>query len=709
MQAVLDGIGAHPYVMLAIVFAIALAESLAVVGTLVPAGIVMFAAGALVGAGALDGWLTLGIAALGAAAGDALSYELGRRYHEDVRGWWIESGHETTLVRGERFVEQHGGKSILLARFFAPVRAVVPLLVGVTRMRRGKFYAINVASALLWSPAHIVPGMLFGASAQLAEAVSARLAVLLLVVVALIWLTVKLTHAGVQRGVPLVESGVRWALQRLRRRHPPLAERLFVILDPAAPDFRTIAILALLLAGSGWLFIVIMHDVVAQASLVRADAAVYIFLQGLRTPPVDRLMAGITELGSARVRLSVAAIVGAGLITARCWRTAGYWVITVGAAEGVMTLLKLAIGRSRPPGLGLYAGVDQFSFPSGHATGSIVIYGFLAFLLALRQGSIARRRIAVIAAIAIVLLGFSRLYLGAHWLSDVIGGWSLGLTWIAIIALVYTHRRVSEGVKAKTVGGLAMVAFLASGTWVMIQDFRAELARYAPAVNVRFFTPDRWSDTGWQQLPRRRAEMGGDEAEPFPLQWAESRVAIQGTLVRAGWQPAPAWSARSALLWLSPQTPIAELPVLPKFAGGESSELAFIAPDPKLPATRTVLRLWRSHYLWVNPANASNEPIWYGALYQETFQRPGHLVTIGITSGFPDAAAIAHSLPAGLKTLIRPMAQAGATQQVLLVLPDDLAGLHRLRLRVPNIRSDTDACSESGPDGLPRSLICTAT
>src|ERR1700687_5812902 len=130
MHAWLVSLGAHPDLVLAVVFGVACAESLAVIGTFVPAGLVMFAAGALIGAGALNGWATLAVAALGAVAGDGISYELGRRYHREVRAWCAAEGPEASYARGERFVQQHGGTSIVLARFFAPVRAIVPLVVG---------------------------------------------------------------------------------------------------------------------------------------------------------------------------------------------------------------------------------------------------------------------------------------------------------------------------------------------------------------------------------------------------------------------------------------------------------------------------------------------------------------------------------------------------------------------------------------------------
>jgi membrane protein DedA with SNARE-associated domain len=240
MHAWLASIGAHPGLVLATVFGVACAESLAVVGTFIPAAVVMFAAGALIGAGVLDGWVTLGVAALGAVAGDGISYELGRRYAGEVRTWWVEKGHEATWKRGERFVEKHGGKSIVMARFFAPVRAIVPLVVGAAHMPRRKFYPINAASALAWSPAHIGPGIVFGASAQLAEAVSGRIAVMLLLLAALLWLIVRLTRVAIRRGMPLARIGAQRAMKRLGRRHPRLATRLAGIVGPDQPASSTL-------------------------------------------------------------------------------------------------------------------------------------------------------------------------------------------------------------------------------------------------------------------------------------------------------------------------------------------------------------------------------------------------------------------------------------------------------------------------------------
>jgi membrane protein DedA with SNARE-associated domain/membrane-associated phospholipid phosphatase len=671
MHALLNDIAIHPHWVLLAVFLAAFVESLVLIGTLVPAGLVMFTAGALIGAGALNVWLTLSIAAIGAVAGDGLSYEVGRKYYERLRTWQFVKRRTTIIDRGEQFFQRHGGKSILFARFFAPVRAVVPVIAGIAHMPRTRFYAVNVGSALAWSPAHILPGVIFGASIQLAEAVSGRLALILIMMAGFVWLTTWVMRVGIRTGLPIIKSSrdrlLQWANRQASGRFTRLEGWMSYFLAPRRPESQILLVLTLLLVGSSWLFLGIMEDVITSDPLVGADAAIFHWLQGLRTSPVDHLMVAITELGGAGVLWVVALTVLGWFVAWRCWRTAGYWVITTAFAQILVKLLKWTIGRPRP--LSLYNGVEQYAFPSGHATSSMVIYGFLAFLIARRQPPLIRMSTAVIAVVGIVLIGFSRLYLGAHWLSDVLAGWSIGLAWITWMAIVYTHQQVKEDLHPRILAALTAVALLLGSTWTMHEQFSADLTGYAPTAKIKAVTLDQWTRTEWRQLPQQRTEISGDNEEFFPLQWADSATTLQRRLTLAGWQPAATWSMPAALLWLAPGTEVKNLPVLPKYDQGKSSELAFVALDPVRPLTRMILRLWQSDYLLEDSVHQDRIPIWYGALYQEKLQRPWHLFTLGSTANLPDASLISHLLQVDMRTAVLPKTQNGLFRQVVLVLP----------------------------------------
>lgn len=108
-----------------------------------------------------------------------------------------------------------------------------------------------------------------------------------------------------------------------------------------------------------------------------------------------------------------------------------YLVASFLGAEAVNLVLKLAFARARPELDHPFVNLHTYSFPSGHATVSVAVYGALALLLARRISS-WRARALIVAATALMvgLIGFSRLYLGAHFLSDVLAGFDAGFTWL---------------------------------------------------------------------------------------------------------------------------------------------------------------------------------------------------------------------------------------------------------------------------------------
>lgn len=145
-----------------VVFGVALAESLAIVGVLVPGVVILFGAGTLIGAGVLDFWSMCAWAIAGAVIGDSLSFWLGHHFEYLTERWRWFRLHPDHLQRGVEFFRRYGDLSIALGRFFGPLRAIVPLVAGLMRMSPRRFLVANVLSALVWAPAYLMPGMLVG-------------------------------------------------------------------------------------------------------------------------------------------------------------------------------------------------------------------------------------------------------------------------------------------------------------------------------------------------------------------------------------------------------------------------------------------------------------------------------------------------------------------------------------------------------------------
>jgi len=254
------------------------------------------------------------------------------------------------------------------------------------------------------------------------------------------------------------------------------------LVDAKRQGLRLPLLATLVILGSAWLFLGVLEDVATGDRLVDVDVTVHGVLQKLRTPWMDSAMVAATELGDVQVLLPVILASLAWFVWRRLWRTSLYWFAAVGVAEVLVKVLKLALHRPRP-GL-FYNGVDSFAFPSGHATMSVVTYGFLAFLICRNQRAPVRLLIATTTASGIALIALSRMYLGVHWASDVIAGASFGLAWIGALAMAYSYgtggdRGADGDVKPNQLAIVVVAALLVSGAWHMTQRHARDSVRYA--------------------------------------------------------------------------------------------------------------------------------------------------------------------------------------------------------------------------------------
>ncbi|MDX2202728.1 MAG: phosphatase PAP2 family protein [Hyphomicrobiaceae bacterium] len=191
------------------------------------------------------------------------------------------------------------------------------------------------------------------------------------------------------------------------------------------------ASLAVMLVSALLSVLLRQHPLAFDAWLLRAfrtsaDLAVPVGSRALQIAIRD-----ITALGGVLVLALLVAIVAVFLMLKRHWHTAV--AVVASAALGVLAsqLLKALVGRSRPDVVPQLVPELSGSFPSGHAMMSVIVYLTLGTMLARLEDDRAVRRFLIGTAIAITIaVGMSRIYLGVHWPSDVLGGWSLGALWV---------------------------------------------------------------------------------------------------------------------------------------------------------------------------------------------------------------------------------------------------------------------------------------
>jgi undecaprenyl-diphosphatase len=163
------------------------------------------------------------------------------------------------------------------------------------------------------------------------------------------------------------------------------------------------------------------------------------WVQSWRHPDTTAFMEAVSLLGKSWLMIGLGAVVALGMY----WANRRREFLAAAGTLGILILspiLQLLVDRSRPPAdlVGINAPFGGFSFPSGHAYQSFVFYGFLIFLASvLVERTWPRRAVQAFLALLILAIGVSRVYLGAHWPSDVLGAYLLGGSFLALLLRRY--------------------------------------------------------------------------------------------------------------------------------------------------------------------------------------------------------------------------------------------------------------------------------
>lgn len=173
------------------------------------------------------------------------------------------------------------------------------------------------------------------------------------------------------------------------------------------------------------------------------DLTVRAAIHKYASPALTTVMKGVTWLGSGQVLLPSVLCLLAIFLLRGMGREARLLIVTMAGAGVLDTVLKLSFHRARPAPFFGISPLDTYSFPSGHALVSFCFYGLLAELIALRQKRL-RWLIWTLAGIIVALIGFSRIYLGVHYPSDVIAGYIAALFWMGAVRAVAERRKTAQ-------------------------------------------------------------------------------------------------------------------------------------------------------------------------------------------------------------------------------------------------------------------------
>jgi membrane protein DedA with SNARE-associated domain/membrane-associated phospholipid phosphatase len=437
-----------------IVTVFAFLETGAFVGLVVPGETLVVLAGAVAGQGETSIVLTIALVWVAAFLGDSVSYLIGAKLG---RGFVLRHGEKLRISR-ERFAqvegyfERHGGKTILVGRFIGLVRALAPFIAGSSGMRYAALVPYSILGTGLWAATFSLLGYFASQSIERVVEASERVvfgfglfvAIVVAAIVAVRWLR---QAENRQRAARWMESKPGLGgLVSLGRRLGPQARFLWGRLTPGGLGLEFTAPVAALAVGA-YVFVgyaVILGDNPAATATDRAAREV---VAQISMGWLDSVAKVVTWFGSAGVTVVVGAVAALVLALRR------HWVETAVVALAMATLLLLVpetkelVDRPRPTG-GLVDAGGQ-AYPSGHAAYS-VLYAWLAVTLAvrLRAGPGSGGALIVAGLVVSAAIGLSRVYLRVHWLSDVNGGWGLGVAafsfWAALAVLVMHFRHNSR-------------------------------------------------------------------------------------------------------------------------------------------------------------------------------------------------------------------------------------------------------------------------
>jgi membrane protein DedA with SNARE-associated domain/membrane-associated phospholipid phosphatase len=419
-----------------IVYLVVMLECQPLLGLFMPGETLVVASGFLARSGVFDLKLLIVVIAAAAVIGDTIGFELGRRLG---RGWLQHYGpwfgvRETHLVKVDGYFLRHGGKSVFFSHFLHLLRALMPFMAGASGMPYLRFALYNTLGCILWAAVFAALGYFFGQSWELIHRWAGRAAavlgafVLFLVLLGSIWGWIIRNEMEIRR---------RWQKFLLRPRVANLLGHVTNVIELLCRKLTPAGYLALhLVAGAflivafSWSFGAIASNATSHHYLLSADHKILFWFQEHSTQPLVDFAKKISYFGSSTF-LTVSSVV---VVLFLFWRGRRYRLLLLIAtmAGGAVVCVFLRISHwSLPLPENPLAMLPSESFPSWHAMGSTLFYGLLAAFVGTSVTTLRWRAFTFLfASVVILLITLTRIYLGAHYVTDVVGAIAAALAWL---------------------------------------------------------------------------------------------------------------------------------------------------------------------------------------------------------------------------------------------------------------------------------------
>ena len=599
----------------------ALFETTIGIGLFIPGSTIILFTGALAAKGYFDLGDLLWFAAIGAIIGDNINYFIGKKYGAKIFSksfWLIKPAH---FIKGEEFFKKHGAKSVFIGRFIPSLKEIIPLIAGTFGMKRLSFMLWNILGAIGWTIVWVLPGYFLAQSLDLATIWLTRGGFFLTIFIAIFVVFYILKIILIKKGKELfsflssVWQSIKQAIiqnpevQKFVNRHKTIFEFLQKRLNRNNFYGLPLTLFSLALLYTLSLFGGVIEEIINYDIIVSTDIRVANLLAIFRNAELVSFFFWVTLLGKWQI-IFIFTIATISILW--LWKKRSYIIpllLCIVGSEIFTSAGKFIFHRARPD-IAIYP-ENSFSFPSGHTTIAMAFYGFLAYML-IKNARQWKRKINIFFAsfILIILIGFSRLYLGVHYVSDVWGGYLAGAIWL-IIAIGFSEyflykKQKSEVLPHKTTKHLASIGIiLISVCFYFIFALNYQIpALTAPAEVKQITISDSLTIFNTDQSKYTETLLGNTQEPLSFIIIAKNDEQLIDLFEQAGWELADDVSISSvaklarAALW---KNSYSKAPMTPDFWNANVHDFGFEkATDSDNVRTRHHARFWKTNYITEN-------------------------------------------------------------------------------------------------------------
>ncbi len=442
-------------------FMAAMLETFIGIGLIIPGSTIIILLGGMAAEKKFDIGDLICFVVLGAIVGDTINYFLGKKFGDKIskkEDFFIKP---SVLEKSKLFFKKYGGKSVFIGRFIPSLRETVPLIAGISNMEKKSFFIWNFLGALCWGIILPFIGYFFNDYLKISKLILTRSGIFILIIILILMLFNYIKNIIIERGSITfkiaksiflsIKSGLKENdyIIAFVEKHKKFFKFYHNRMNKNSFFGRPFTFFMIALVYLFFLFAGIVEDLINSDLIVFADVRIANLLEFFRHEFYNRIFLWITLLGKIEI---VALITFITTILLWIWNRKLYILPFIAGITGSLvfsTLGKLAFHRARP--MAAFYTEPTYSFPSGHATIAIMLYGFIAYIL-IKTTKKWKNKVNIFFGISILILliGFSRLYLGVHYASDVWGGYLIGGIWL-ITSIGYSEYLLFDSIKKEEI------------------------------------------------------------------------------------------------------------------------------------------------------------------------------------------------------------------------------------------------------------------